>query len=256
MKSSKAAEFRAPVPALQKLPRHIAVIMDGNGRWAQERKLPRIMGHRAGVKAVRELVKSCGELGIAYLTLYAFSQENWKRPRREVDLLMELLNHFMDEESSTIIKERIRFLVIGRIEALPEHIQKKIADLTRRTEGFDRLNLIIALNYGARREIVDAAKNLMKDIVKRGGDASSLEAGIDSIDEETFSRYLYTAGIPDPDMLIRTSGELRLSNFLLWQCSYSEIWISKKYWPDFGREDLLEAVRDFGERERRFGAVR
>lgn len=224
------------------------MIMDGNGRWAEERGLPRIMGHRAGVETVREIVKACAEFKVPYLTLYAFSQENWKRPQQEVSLLMELLEHFLDAELQTLRRERVRFLAIGSIRALPKKIQDKIQKLEDATRDHERLTLVVALNYGSRQEIVDAAQKILEEA--RRGKAP------ETLDEAAFSEYLYTAGMPDPDLLIRTSGEMRLSNFLLWQCSYSEIYISKKYWPDFGREDLAEAIRAFGERERRFGAIR
>ena len=236
---------------VEKLPRHIAIIMDGNGRWAKSRHLPRIMGHRAGVDAVREVVKASIEIGVPYLTLYAFSQENWKRPQQEVGLLMELLEHFLEAELATLIRERIRFQTIGRIDALPENVRIKIAKVRNLTKDFNRLTLVIALNYGSRGEIVDAARRIARDYAAGKGPTADPA----SLDETAFEKYLYTDGIPDPDMLIRTSGEMRLSNFLLWQCSYSEICISKKFWPDFGRQDLIEAVQEFGERERRFGAI-
>lgn len=236
----------------RKAPYHIAIIMDGNGRWAQERKLPRIMGHRAGVRSVREVVKACAELQIPYLTLYAFSQENWKRPRSEINQLMGLLNHFLEAELRTLVRQGIRFMAIGRLEALPARVRQKINRLSEKTRDGKRMTLVLALNYGSRGEIVDAAKRLFKDRMRHNG----ADHEIEKLNEGTFSEYLYTAGLPDPDLLIRTSGEMRLSNFLLWQCSYSEIVISKKYWPDFGRQDLIEAVREFSERERRFGAVR
>ena len=228
-----------------KRPRHIAIIMDGNGRWAQERKFPRIAGHRAGVEKVREIIKAAIEFKIPHLTLYAFSQENWKRPRSEIRFLMELLDHFLEKEARTLIREGIRFRAIGHLEELPKGIENKLLTLMRESRDNRRLMLNVALNYGSRQEIVDAAKRLLSANINK-----------DELDEKIFSRYLYTAGIPDPDLLIRTSGEMRLSNFLLWQCSYSEIYISKKYWPDFTREDLWEAISEFGERERRFGAVR
>ena len=196
--------------------------------------------------------KACAELKVPFLTLYAFSHENWKRPKQEVNRLMELLDQFLDAEFPTLLKEKIRFRAIGRLEALPKKIQAKIKRVEERTKDFMRLNLTIALNYGSRGEIVDAARDLIR---KRFLGRPVVEKELDRIDEAEFASHLYTAGLPDPDMLIRTSGEMRLSNFLLWQCSYSEIYISKKYWPDFKREDLFEAVKEFGERERRFGAV-
>jgi undecaprenyl diphosphate synthase len=235
-----------------KIPKHIAIIMDGNGRWAKSRHIPRIMGHRAGAEAVREMIKSCVEFNIPYLTLYAFSQENWKRPKSEVNLLMDLLDHFLDAEFATLLKEGISLRTIGRIDALPGKIQEKLRNVKEKTKNGNRLTLILALNYGSRREIIDAA---IKIIDECKGERQKLEAMRDSLDEKTFARYLYTEGIPDPDLLIRTSGEMRLSNFLLWQCSYSEIHISAKNWPDFKRSDLIESIRDYCSRERRFGAV-
>lgn len=234
-----------------RVPKHIAVIMDGNGRWAESRKLPRIMGHRAGSESVREIIKSCIQLSISYLTLYAFSQENWKRPKTEISMLMELLDHFIDSEKAVLLKEGICFKTIGAIEALPSKIQKKIKMLESVTADGKRLTLIVALNYGSRQEIIRAAEMLMqKRINDRQGEFKHI-----SVSEDDFVDCLYTKGIPDPDMLIRTSGEMRLSNFLLWQCSYSEIYISKKLWPDFRHNDLLDAISDYAERERRFGDV-
>lgn len=236
---------------MSKLPRHIAIIMDGNGRWAKERGQPRIMGHRAGAEAVREAVKACAEIKVPYLTLYAFSQENWKRPQQEVSLLMELLERFIGSERARLIKEGVAFRAIGRIDQLPPSVRDKVRQLEEDTREGRNLTLTVALNYGSRGEIVDAARSLLRDCAQGRMKPEDAEA----LTEGQFARHLYTAGIPDPDILIRTSGEMRLSNFLLWQCSYSEIMISKKYWPDFGREDLVEAIREFGERERRFGAI-
>ncbi len=234
-----------------KMPRHIAVIMDGNGRWAKMRRQPRIMGHRAGAASVREIIKSCVKLSIPYLTLYAFSQENWKRPKAEINMLMELLDRFIDAECPALIREGVSFKTIGCVEALPEKIQAKLKLLSEKTQACKRLTLIVALNYGSRQEILRACQNVLRKKIADGvSDLKSLE-----IQEEEFIDCLYTRGIPDPDMLIRTSGEMRLSNFLLWQCSYSEIYISDKLWPDFRYNDLLDAVRAYSERERRFGDV-
>jgi undecaprenyl diphosphate synthase len=228
-----------------RLPLHVAVIMDGNGRWAKKRNLPRVEGHRAGSKSVREVMETSSRLGIRYLTLYAFSQENWKRPRTEVNTLWKLLEEYLKREDKTMAKNRIRLQVIGRIEALPAPAQRELERVMELTKDNDRLTVIAALNYGGRTEIVDAIKKL----------ASSSDHSIDDLDEDTFSDYLYTAGIPDPDLLIRTSGELRISNFLLWQIAYTEIWITPLFWPDFKRKDLIQAILDYQARERRFGDI-
>lgn len=230
---------------LARLPRHLAVIMDGNGRWAEKRRKPRIEGHRAGAKAVRETVESCARLGIPFLTLYAFSRENWKRPKREVALLWKLLEDYLRKQDKDLIKNKIRILVIGRREEIPATTEKELKRVEALTRDFDRLTVILALSYSGRTEIVDAVKKIL-----RNG-----EWDADRLDEEAFARNLYTAGIPDPDLLIRTSGELRVSNFLLWQIAYSEIWITPVLWPDFRRRDVLQALVDFQKRERRFGAV-
>lgn len=228
-----------------RLPRHVAIIMDGNGRWAQKRRLPRIEGHRAGAKAVQEVVESCARLGIRYLTLYAFSKENWKRPRREVARLWRLLEDYLRKEDKDLVKNDIRLMVIGQREDIPESTAKELRRVEELTKDFSKLTVILALNYSGRAEIVDAARRLLSQNIV---DPASL-------DEETFSRYLYTASLPDPDLLIRTSGELRVSNFLLWQIAYSEIWITPDYWPDFRRKQFLQALVDYEKRERRFGAV-
>jgi undecaprenyl diphosphate synthase len=230
---------------LTRLPRHVAVIMDGNGRWAEKRRLPRIEGHRAGAKAVQEVVESCARLGIKFLTLYAFSRENWKRPKREVALLWRLLEDYLRKQDKNLIKNRIRVLVIGRREEIPESTERELQRVEALTRDFDRLTIVLALNYSGRTEIVDAVRKILEN----GG----LDSG--GLDEEAFARRLYTAGIPDPDLLIRTSGELRVSNFLLWQIAYSEIWITPVFWPDFRRRDVLQALVDYQKRERRFGAV-
>lgn len=231
-------------------PQHVAIIMDGNGRWAGERGLPRVAGHRAGVETVREIVKAAGDAGIPYLTLYAFSQENWKRPKDEIDVLMELLDFFIDKEINEFMKQGIRLRTIGRIEALPPGTLKKLKEAIAKTSQNSKLTLNIALNYGARTEILDAVQKILSDI------KSGTNGAAGALDEEKFSHYLYTAGLPDPDLLIRTSGEMRLSNFLLWQLSYAEIYITKKNWPDFKREDFFEALEEYAKRDRRFGSVR
>jgi len=231
-----------------KLPKHIAIIMDGNGRWAKERGLSRTQGHREGMKRVREVVKSAQELGIKVITFFAFSSENWSRPKQEINVLMRYLNNYLVNEVKEMDKRNIRFLVIGRNQPLPLAIQKKIKEAQARTTDNTGLTVVLALNYGARQEIVDAAKNFALDVVNSKIDANDL-------DEEMFSRYLYTGKLPDPDLLIRTSGQLRISNFLLWQLSYAELYFPGKFWPDFGADDLNEAVKQYQSRERRFGGL-
>lgn len=230
------------------VPRHLAIIMDGNGRWAKARGLPRTAGHYRGAEAVRTVVRACGELGVGYLTLYAFSSENWKRPADEVRDLMGLLRLYLRREVAALDRDGVRVRVIGDREGLSEDIRRLIADAEERTRDNGGLTLTLALNYGGRAEIVAAARRLARE-VKQG----SLEA--DEIDEDRFAQELETAGMPDPDLIIRTSGERRLSNFLLWQLAYSELVFVPTYWPDFGREDLLQAIEDYQGRERRYGAV-
>ena len=226
---------------------HIAVIMDGNGRWAKKRGLPRVMGHRAGMKAVKEITKSCRDLGIKYLTLYAFSSENWKRPKAEVDALMRFLEEYIDKELRSFIKNGIRLNFIGRMGALPDFVRPKLKKAMEATKDCGVMTLNVALNYSGRDEIVDAAKKFASQ-VKAG------KLGADDLDEGSFSGFLYTAGQPDPDLLIRTSGEMRISNFLLWQISYAELYVTPKLWPDFRRGDLIDAINEYRKRERRFGA--
>ncbi len=226
---------------------HIAVIMDGNGRWAKKRGLPRVMGHRAGMKAVKEITKSCRDLGIKYLTLYAFSSENWKRPKAEVDALMRFLEEYIDKELRSFIKNGIRLNFIGRMGALPDFVRPKLKKAMEATADCGNMTLNVALNYSGRDEIVDAAKKFASQ-VKAG------KLGADDLDEGSFSGFLYTAGQPDPDLLIRTSGEMRISNFLLWQISYAELYVTPKLWPDFRRGDLIDAINEYRKRERRFGA--
>ncbi len=224
------------------IPKHVAVIMDGNGRWASERGLPRVAGHRAGVKTVREIVKASIDFGVPILTLYAFSQENWKRPKEEVTVLMKLLDFFLDKELKNLIRQGVQFRTLGRMEGLPLGVQQKLKEAVEKTKKNDKLTLNIALNYGARTEILDAVREILKDAPTE-------------LTEDYFSSHLYTQGLPDPDLLIRTSGEMRLSNFLLWQLSYAEFYVTKKYWPDFTREDYLKALREYQKRERRFGDI-
>ena len=227
------------------LPSHVAIIMDGNGRWAAQRHLPRVEGHRAGIDSVRDVVESSARLGIEVLTLYAFSLENWKRPRAEVNTLMMLLKRYIRLELSTLLKNNIRFKVIGRAEELSPDVQRELEIGVRQTEHNTGMQFNIALNYGGRAEIVDAARRAMA-------------AGIapDDLDERRFGELLYTAGQPDPDLLIRTSGEMRVSNFLLWQIAYSEIWVTETLWPDFRRRHLLEAVMAYQKRDRRYGGIK
>jgi undecaprenyl diphosphate synthase len=231
-----------------KVPRHVAVIMDGNGRWAKERGLPRTEGHRQGADAVQRTVEACGELGVEFLTLYAFSSENWKRPKSEVDALMKLLELFLKKKLKEMVKHNVRFQAIGRVSNLPSRCQNALHEAISTTSENSGLTLILALSYGAREEIVDGVKSVVRHVTDGHLDPAM-------ITPEIFSKHLYTRYWPDPDLLIRTSGEMRLSNFLLWQISYSEIWVTPKLWPDFGREDLLEAFSDFQRRHRRFGGV-
>ena len=230
------------------LPQHVAIIMDGNGRWAQRRHLPRIAGHRAGVKAARQVIEMCVQLQLSCLTLYAFSLENWRRPQAEVDFLMRLLREYLKREMPSIHKNNIRFLVIGRSAQLSEGVRKDIDDAMRLTARNTGMKLVVALNYGSRAELADAF-NAMLDRVRENG-LSAFRA-----DEETISNHLYTAGLPDPDLLIRTSGEMRVSNFLLWQIAYAEIYVTEELWPDFSRARLLEALVEFQKRERRYGGL-
>jgi len=233
---------------LKRLPRHIAVIMDGNGRWAERRHLPRIAGHRAGVKAARSIIESCSNLKLPMLTLYAFSLENWRRPHAETDFLMRLLREYLKKELPSIHRNNIRLLVIGRSERLPDAVRKDIEKGMQLTAGNTGMRLVVALNYGGRAELVDAF-NAILDRVRRDG-LSGFRA-----DEQTVSEHLYTAGLPDPDLLVRTSGEMRVSNFLLWQIAYAEIYVTETLWPDFSRARLLEALLDYQKRERRYGGL-
>lgn len=228
------------------IPQHVAVIMDGNGRWAARRGLPRIEGHRAGVKAAREAMQAAGDLGVKVLTLYTFSTENWKRPKAEVSALFRLLEHYLASEGDKLLKNNIKFQVIGRLRELPDSLRVKLEAEIEKTKSNTGLILNLALNYGGRPEIVDAVRDIVKDV--REG---NLDPG--DIDEKLFASYLYTEGLPDPDLLIRTSGEFRVSNFLLWQIAYSEICVVEKLWPDFKKEDFKKCVLDYQARERRFG---
>ena len=230
------------------LPRHIAIIMDGNGRWAQNRGYPRIEGHRSGIESVRETVKACRELGIEFLTLYAFSEENWSRPKTEVGALMRLLRQFLKSETKTMVEKGIRFNVIGDESRLPKEVRAAIGDACRKTATGNQMRLTLALSYGARSEIVRAARQLASEVV-------SGSRTLDQITKESFAGALYTADMPDPDLLIRTSGEQRISNFLLWQIAYTELWITPVLWPDFRKPHLMEAIENYRHRDRRFGKV-
>jgi len=231
----------------ERLPRHVAVIMDGNGRWAGMRKLPRVAGHRAGIESVREIVESSARLGLQVLTLYAFSVENWKRPRREVHTLMALLEEHIRIELENFRKQNIRFQAIGRIQGLEESVREELRRAMRTTRDNTGMLLNVALNYGGRAELVDAFNRLLREYKLNGHKPP--------ISEESISQSLYTAGIPDPDLLIRTSGEMRISNFLLWQIAYSEIYITPTFWPDFRRRHLLEAILEYQRRDRRYGGI-
>ena len=227
------------------LPRHVAVIMDGNGRWAAQRHLPRVEGHRAGIEAVRDVVETSARLGINVLTLYAFSVENWKRPVSEVSTLMSLLKRYLRLELNTLLRNNIRFNVIGRVQDLAADIRNELKMGEQKTASNSGMLFNIALNYGGRAEIVEAARALMA-------------AGVspDDVDEQRFAGFLYTAGQPDPDLLIRTSGEMRVSNFLLWQIAYAEIWVTDTLWPDFRKRDLFEAILAYQKRDRRYGGIK
>jgi len=229
-------------------PRHIAIIMDGNGRWATARGLPRVMGHQAGAAAVRRIVEACCEVGVKALTLYAFSWENWDRPADEIQELMGLLDEFVRLEAPTLQANRIRLRAIGRLEEIPSGVLTNLHRVIDETAHFDRMTLTLALSYGGRQEIVDAARRVARAV--RAGTVHP-----EQIDEAAFVQYLYAPDLSDPDLLIRTSGEQRLSNFLLWQVSYTELYVTPKPWPDFSKDDLLEAIAEYERRSRRFGKV-
>ncbi len=228
------------------IPKHVAIIMDGNGRWAKKHGKARVYGHESGVESVRSVVEGAGEIGIKHLTLYAFSTENWNRPKNEVDALMELLVHAIEMETKSLMKNNVRLSTIGNIEAMPPKVKEKLNGCIDALELNTGLNLVLALSYSSKWEIVNATKNLVRDAIDK-------KIKPEKINNELFESYLNTAGIPDPELLIRTSGEYRISNFLLWQIAYSELYFTEKLWPDFRKEDLFEAVFDFQTRERRFG---
>ena len=252
----RATEFLSPADLPGRMrakmksttPRHVAIIMDGNGRWAQERGLPRLAGHEQGSKSIRACVEAAIEAGVEIVTLYAFSAENWKRPAAEVAGLMLLLERFLDEKLAEMQKEGVRLLAIGRTSQLPGACQRKLQQAIAQTAQNTRLTVILALSYSGRLEIVDAVKSIL-------GDVQSGKLSPEQIDQDVFSQHLYTAGFPDPDLLIRTSGEMRLSNFLLWQLSYTEIHVTPKYWPEFGKADFHAALKEFASRSRRYGGV-
>jgi undecaprenyl diphosphate synthase len=243
--AGSAEESLARQVNFDQLPRHIAVIMDGNGRWAAQRHLPRVEGHRAGIDSVRDIVETSARIGIPVLTLYAFSVENWKRPVSEVSTLMSLLKRYLRLELNTLLRNNIRFKVIGRFDELAADVQNELKQAEKRTVSNTGMCFNIALNYGGRAEIVEAARRMLAE-------------GLDpeSLDEARFSDFLYTAGQPDPDLLIRTSGEMRVSNFLLWQIAYAEIWVTDTLWPDFRRRHLLEAIIEYQKRDRRYGGIK
>jgi undecaprenyl diphosphate synthase len=233
----------------KRIPAHIAIIMDGNGRWARQRNFPRVMGHKAGVASVRTVVETCAQLGVEALTLYAFSVENWKRPRHEVETLWRLLRFYLRGELANLMRNDIQLVAIGRLESLPSFAQQELDSVINKTSGNRGMRLNLAINYGGRTELVDAM-NAMLDNARLEGNLDALE-----ITEEAISEHLYTAGLKDPDLLIRTSGEMRVSNFLLWQIAYSELYVTDTLWPDFSRTDLLEAISEYQSRDRRFGGL-
>ena len=257
--SEQLAEIFTPVPSdidlaaldLTRIPTHIAVIMDGNGRWAQSRGLPRAAGHKAGVEGVRELIRTCDDLGVRYLTIYSFSTENWSRPYREVSMLMDLFAKTMMAELEEMHEKGVRILTIGDLTALPKKTHKTFQNAVKRTAENSGMTLVVAVNYGSRVEILNAVRTIAREVAHGTLD----DTGIDALDEATFVAYLDTADVPDPDLLIRTSGEYRLSNFMLFQIAYTEFYVSETMWPDFDRFELLRAVLEYQRRERRFGGV-
>ena len=233
---------------LEKLPRHVAIIMDGNGRWAKQRGMNRIRGHEEGAKSVKAIVRATREIGVPWLTLYAFSEENWRRPKVEVEALMVLLKRFLQSEVKEMLDNGIRFQAIGRLHKLPKDVQRTLRETAERTASNRNMVLTLALSYGGRQEVTDAVKKMVQRV--EAGEIRSSD-----ITETLFSEHLYTANMPDPDLLIRTSGECRISNFLLWQIAYAEIYMTPTYWPDFRKEEYVEALIEYQRRERRFGAT-
>lgn len=246
-KKSRDAELLAAID-FERLPRHVAIIMDGNGRWAKQRGKPRIFGHKAGAESVRAIVDTGARLGLKAVTLYAFSTENWKRPKDEVSGLMQMLKRFLKSELKEVHRNNIRFQAIGNLAGFSEDIQKELRAATEKTAGNTGMILSIAINYGGRAEILQAAKRAAQDLIDRGD-------SVDSMIDEDIERYLYTYGLPDVDLMVRTSGEFRISNFLLWQLAYSEIYVTPVLFPDFRRPEIFEAIIDYQKRERRFGDV-
>ncbi len=240
-------DFLAGIPE-DRRPKHIAIIMDGNGRWAVEKNQPRINGHQKGVETVRSITEECSQLGIEQLTLYCLSSENWKRPELELEFLLQLLNQYLIQERDTLDRNNIRLKIIGRRDKLPDSVQAEMDRTLEITAGNTGSILCLAINYGGRGEIVDAIRKI-------GAKVKTGEIDLENIDEETVSNHLYTAGMSDPDLMIRTAGEMRISNYLLWQLSYSEFWVTDKYWPDFGVEDFRQAILDYTDRKRRFGGL-
>ena len=238
-------ENQENTPNLEKVPQHVAIIMDGNGRWAKARGLPRLAGHRAGTENLRTIIRTGAKFGIKYLTLYAFSTENWSRPKAEISGLMHILADVIDRELQELHQEGARLLHIGHLEGLPENLKRKVRDAIELTKDNRRITIIIAFNYGGRDEIIHAIKNMIKDDVKP-----------EDVDEALVSSYLFTRDVPDPDLVIRTSGELRTSNFLTWQTVYSEWYFPQVYWPDFNEDELRKALEDYAERDRRFGGLK
>lgn len=235
---------KTALPTLERVPAHVAIIMDGNGRWAQGRGMPRLMGHRQGVENIRRILMAAADVGVKYLTIYAFSTENWNRPLDEVRGLMTLLEQGIQRETPELHKNNVRIRHIGRMKGLSKHLQKLIGDAVELTKNNERITLNVAFNYGGRAEIVDAVKRMIAEGV-----------AVDDVSEELFTRYLYTADTPDPDLVIRTAGEMRLSNYLIWQSAYAEYYATAVYWPDFDKDELYRALVEYSQRERRFGKV-
>ena len=231
-----------------KMPRHIAMIMDGNGRWAQRQSLPRVEGHAQGMNTVRTITEECSRLGLEQLTLYCLSSENWKRPKGEIEFLMQLLKTYLVQERKTLMDQNLVLSIIGRREPIPEEVQAEMDRSIEMTQGNSGTKLCLAINYGSRAEIVDAIRSIATNV-------REARLSIEQIDEQTVSDHLNTAGMPDPDLLVRTAGEMRLSNYLLWQISYAELWVTQKFWPEFGIEDLHQAIHDYAKRQRRFGGL-
>lgn len=234
---------------MSRMPHHIAIIMDGNRRWAREKNIPILMGHQAGVKVFREIVEACVKLNIRILTVYAFSKENWRRSEEEVGVLLELFKFYSKKERESLYKNGVKFRTVGFIEELPSGLQREFKKTEEYTRNNDKLILNLAVNYGSRAEILHACKSLAKEICEQ-------KINPDEVNEEAFSKYLFTEGQPDPDLLIRTSGEMRISNFLLWQLAYTELWFTSSYWPDFGPRELIISILDYQSRERRFGGTK